>query len=162
MACAPLQESKFFDLGWAPASAGARLRVGAQVAIRQAVEAAEDLQAEPVVEEVLFADHHAVAVELLDIALHRAGEEGVGEPFPSDADRGVPGGGEDRVAAARGVGAGNAHARGLAGFADDGGLGEGFAEDRHLLAGPAVVAGVGDDGGRLWFERVCSMNHIGT
>ena len=52
-------------------------------AIREAVEAAEDLQAEPVVEEVAFADQLAVAVDLLDIALHRAGEEGVGEPLPA-------------------------------------------------------------------------------
>ena len=97
-----------------------------------------------------LADQLAVAVELLDIALHRAREERVGQPLPGDAQRGVPSGGEDGIAAARGVRAGNAHVRGVAGLGDDGGLGEGFAEGRHLLPGPAVVAD-GGEGGRLRF-----------
>ena len=117
---------------WAPASAGEL--------ICDPIEPPENLQAEAVVEEVALADQLAVLVNLLDIALHRAREERVGEPLPGDAQRRVPGGGEDRIAAARGVGAGNAHARGVTGFGDDGRLGERFAEGGHLLAGPAVVA----------------------
>ena len=125
-------------------------RTDGHAAFGQPVEAAEDGEAEAVVDEVAFADQLAVLVDLLDIALHRAGEERVGEPLPRNAQRRVPGGGEYRVAAARGVGARNAHAGLVAGFGDDGGFGEGFTEDRHLLAGPAVVADCGKGGGRLW------------
>jgi len=92
---------------------------------------------------VAFADDHAVAPDLLDIALHRAGKERVGQPLPSNAQRRVPGGGEDWVAAARRISAGNAHARRIARLGDDGRLGKRFTEYRHLLTGPAVVAPFG-------------------
>ncbi len=99
-----------------------------------------------------LADQLAVLVDLLDIALHRAGEQRVGEPFPRDAQRRVPGGGEDGVAAARRISAGDAHVGDVASLGNDGGLGEAFAEGRHFLAGPAVVAECGGRrGGRLWF-----------
>jgi len=111
--------------------------------LRKPIEAAEDGEAEAIVDHAPLADQLAVPVDLLDIALHRAGEERVGEPLAGDAQGRIPRGGEDGVAAARGISAGNAHARSLACFGDNGGLGEGLTEDRHLLAVPAVVA----DGG---------------
>ena len=120
--------------------------------LREAVEAAEDGEAEAVVDDVALADQLAVAVDLLDIAFHRAGEERVGKPLARDAQRRVPGGGEDRVAPPGGISAGDGHAGGFASLGDDRGLGEGFAEDRHLLAGPAVVADNGKVGG-LRFMR---------
>ena len=66
-------------------------------------------------------------------------------------ERGVPGGGEDGQAAARGIGAGNAHARGLAGFADDGGLGKGFQKIAIFSPVQPSWRMWGSDGGRLWF-----------
>jgi hypothetical protein len=61
----------------------------------------------------------------------------------------------------RGVGAGNAHARGLAGFGDDGGFGKGFTGDRHLLAGPPSWRIVGRAGVSVR-SYGSSSNHIGT
>jgi hypothetical protein len=113
---------------------------GRQAGLGETVEAAEEGEAEAVVEHVPFPDQLAVLPDLLDIAFHRARKERVGEPLAGDGQGGVPRGGEDRVAAPRGVSAGETHARSLARFGDDGGVGEGLAEDRHLLAGPAVVA----------------------
>lgn len=123
----------------------------------QPVEAAEDGEAEAVVEHVALPDQLAVLVDLLDIALHRTGEERVGKPLARDAQRRVPRGREHRIAASRGISAGRAHARLVAGVGNDRGLGKGFAEGGHLLAGPAVVADGGEGGGRLWF--VLKMFH---
>ena len=118
-------------------------RADGKAGLGEAVEAAEDGEAEAVVDYVALADQLAVLVDLLDIPLHRAGEKSVREPLAGDAERSVPRGGEDGVAAASGVSAGDAHTRGLAGFGDDGSLSKGFAEDRHLFAGPAIMAGAG-------------------
>jgi hypothetical protein len=147
----PDAAKQWFPAALAPASAGELAR--------QPIQAAEDGEAQAVVEHVPLADQLAVLVDLLDITLHRAGEERVGEPLPRDAQRGVPGGGEHRAAAAGGVSAGNAHARGVARLGDDGRLGERFAEDRHLFAGPAVVADGGEGGSARRLRFMCSAVH---
>ena len=118
----------------------------------ESVEAAENGEPKAVVDHVALPDQLAVLVDLLDIALHRAGEQRVGKPLPSDGQRRVPGGGEDRVAAAGRISARNAHARLVAAFGNNGSVGERFAEVGHPLTGPAVVADSGDGGERLWFE----------
>ena len=92
-------------------------------------------------------------VDLLDIALHRAGEEGVGEPLASDGQRRIPGGGEERVAAARPRKRPKcpcpASSQASATTAVSASVSQNFG---HPLAGPAVVADSGDGGERLWFE----------
>ena len=121
---------------------GRDVGVGGQgrAGFEQAVEAAENGEAEVVVDVALFADQHAVAVIIFDAAFDRAGEQRIGEAVAGDAERGLPHAGEQRVAAAVGVSSVRALADREAGVEHDAGFGERFAELRHERAGPAIVA----------------------
>jgi len=93
-----------------------------------------------VVDQLALANQLAVAIILLDAALDRARQQGIGEAFAGDGQSAFPGGGEQGVAAAQRIGADRALSGGEAGIDDEAGLGQRLAECGHAFAGPAVVA----------------------